>query len=92
MSMFILLPSEEGPRGFAKMVARLSGNNLRAATYKDNLSFKTVDVQLPKFKMEIESKEELIPVSTNCTFIVTVPLRLSFRQHYDSTYTSELIY
>ncbi|XP_042855999.1 leukocyte elastase inhibitor A-like [Penaeus japonicus] len=65
MSMFILLPSEEGPRGFAKMVARLSGNNLRAATYKDNLSFKTVDVQLPKFKMEIESKEELIPALKN---------------------------
>lgn len=61
--MFILLPQEEGPQGFAKMVGRLSGNNLRAATFKNNLGFKLMDVQLPKFKMEVKLQESLIPVS-----------------------------
>ncbi|XP_037790929.1 leukocyte elastase inhibitor A-like [Penaeus monodon] len=65
MSMFVFLPSEEGPRGFANMVARLSGNNLRAATHKGNLSFRMVDVKLPKFKMEVEVRDELKPALHN---------------------------
>ncbi|XP_069989968.1 leukocyte elastase inhibitor [Penaeus vannamei] len=61
MSMFVFLPTEEGPLGFARMVDRLSGNNLRAATHKGNLSFRTVDVKLPKFKMEVEIREQFKP-------------------------------
>lgn len=72
MSMFVFLPTEEGPLGFARMVDRLSGNNLRAATHKGNLSFRTVDVKLPKFKMEVEIREQFKPVSVYCHFVFDV--------------------
>lgn len=61
--MFLFLPAQEGPQGFANMVSRLSGNNLRAATHKKNLRKQNVDVKLPKFRMELKISDELIPVS-----------------------------
>lgn len=61
MSMFIFLPSEEGPRGFTKMVSRLSSNNLRAATNVELLNRRLVEVRLPKFKLDVKV-EGLIPV------------------------------
>lgn len=63
VSMFLFLPAQEGPQGFANMVSRLSGNNLRAATHKKNLRKQNVDVKLPKFRMELKISDELIPVS-----------------------------
>ncbi|XP_037790931.1 LOW QUALITY PROTEIN: leukocyte elastase inhibitor-like [Penaeus monodon] len=64
MSMFIFLPSEEGPRGFTKMVSRLSSNNLRAATNVELLNRRLVEVRLPKFKLDVKV-EGLIPALMN---------------------------
>lgn len=61
MSMFIFLPSEDGPGGFAKMVSRLGGNNVRAATNGELLNSRLVELQLPKFKLDVKVKG-LIPV------------------------------
>ncbi|XP_042857087.1 leukocyte elastase inhibitor B-like [Penaeus japonicus] len=61
VSMFLFLPAQEGPQGFANMVSRLSGNNLRASTHKKNLRKQNVDVKLPKFRMELKISDELIP-------------------------------
>ncbi|XP_063592857.1 leukocyte elastase inhibitor-like [Penaeus indicus] len=64
MSMFIFLPSEEGPGGFTKMVSRLSANNLRAATNAELLNKRLVEVQLPRFKLNVKVKG-LIPALMN---------------------------
>lgn len=61
VSMFLFLPVQEGPQGFANMVSKLSGNNLRAATHKKNLRKQDVDLKLPKFRMELKLADEMIP-------------------------------
>ncbi|XP_047490055.1 leukocyte elastase inhibitor-like [Penaeus chinensis] len=57
MSMFLLLPGEEGPSGFGRTVASLSSASLSKAmrTMKPN----TVNVQLPRFNMSVELIDEL---------------------------------
>lgn len=65
VSMFLFLPAQEGPQGFANMVSRLSGNNLRAATHQRNLRKQDVDLKLPKFRMEMKLSDEMIPVSAD---------------------------
>ncbi|ROT77999.1 serpin serine protease inhibitor [Penaeus vannamei] len=68
MSMFIFLPSEDGPGGFAKMVSRLGGNNVRAATNGELLNSRLVELQLPKFKLDVKVKG-LIPALMNTGII-----------------------
>lgn len=63
--MFLFLPDQEGPQGFANMVSRLSGNNLREAIHQENLRKKKVDLKLPKFRMEMKLSDEMIPVSAD---------------------------
>ncbi|ROT78002.1 serine proteinase inhibitor 7 [Penaeus vannamei] len=61
VSMFLFLPDQEGPQGFANMVSRLSGNNLREAIHQENLRKKKVDLKLPKFRMELKLSDEMLP-------------------------------
>lgn len=75
VSMFLFLPVQEGPQGFANMVSKLSGNNLRAATHKKNLRKQDVDLKLPKFRMELKLADEMIPVSAALVKIMKLPLQ-----------------
>ncbi|XP_066944906.1 serpin B8-like [Macrobrachium rosenbergii] len=63
VSMFLLLPSSKGPAdraGFAQMVSSLSGSALRRALSSGNLWRQEVEVLVPKFKVEVEVKDELV--------------------------------
>nr|WGL47439.1 serpin [Macrobrachium nipponense] len=63
VSMFLLLPSSEVPAdgaGFARMVSSLSSSTLRRALNFGNLQHLDVKVLLPKFKVEVEVKDELV--------------------------------
>lgn len=58
MSMVLLLPTDEGPQGFQKMVKAMNGANLHAVL-DTGLQNTNVELQLPKFKMERAYKDEL---------------------------------
>lgn len=61
MSMFLLLPEEEGPTGFAKTAESLSSAALAKAMNSTKAT--VVNVQLPRFNMSVELMDELEPVS-----------------------------
>ncbi|XP_071519751.1 leukocyte elastase inhibitor-like [Panulirus ornatus] len=58
MSMVLLLPTEEGPQGFQKMVKAMNGANLHAVL-DTGLQNTYVELQLPKFEMKHTYKDEL---------------------------------
>ncbi|XP_047490062.1 leukocyte elastase inhibitor-like [Penaeus chinensis] len=69
MSMFLLLPMDEGTQGFANMVTKLNENNMRAVTLGKDLVKKNVDLLLPRFRLEQTVSETLIPALQNMGII-----------------------
>ncbi|XP_042856002.1 leukocyte elastase inhibitor-like [Penaeus japonicus] len=63
MSMFLLLPEEEGPTGFAKTAESLSSAALAKAMNSTKAT--VVNVQLPRFNMSVELMDELEPTLQN---------------------------
>ncbi|KAG7161247.1 Serpin B11-like [Homarus americanus] len=65
LSMLLLLPDVEGEEGFSAMVSALTASSLSRAITKRSMENSEVFLTLPKFKVELELKKELIEALQN---------------------------